>query len=422
MRKWFLCLIGAAFLAVSCAGVSKMPRPGRAEKQLPTTPQPHVLTGLEVLLKQHPIELEGKRVGLITNPTGVTSELVQNVDAMLEAGINLVALFGPEHGVRGDVEGGRAVQSYVDERTGLTVYSLYGATRKPTAEMLRGVDVLVYDIQDIGIRPYTYISTLALAMQAAAEHGIPFVVLDRPNPLGGILVEGPVLEEAFKSFIGIYPIPYVYGLTVGELARFFNREFGIGCNLRVVKMQGWRRSMLWPDTGLPWVPTSPHIPHWFTALYCAATGALGELGTVCEGVGTPSPFELVGAPWADANKLAAELNARDLPGVRFRPVTFRPFYFRFAGQTVRGVHIHILDPRRFRPMLVQVHLLHALLKLHPEAGLFKSERLDSFDRAWGTDRVRKLLLAGMSPEDVVASWRDSLEAYLAKRRSYLMYE
>lgn len=414
LRLYAFVLIAALFLG--CATARKPGAPSG-----PGSFHGKVLTGLDVLLRDKPAELLGKRLGLITNPTGVTSSLEQNVDALIRNGFQVVALFGPEHGVRGDVEGGKGITSYTDERTGLPVYSLYGKTRKPTPEMLRGVDVLVFDIQDIGIRPYTYISTMALAMEAAAENGLPFVVLDRPNPLGGQLVEGPVLDERFKSFIGIYPIPYVYGLTVGELAAFFNREFGISCDLRVIRMRGWQRSMLWPDTELPWVPTSPHIPHWFTALYCAATGAIGELGTVCEGVGTPAPFELIGAPWIDAYKLADELNRRRLPGVFFRPVTFRPFYFRFAEQSLSGVQIHILDPRKFRPVWTQLHILHALIRLHPEAGIFDSERVASFDRAWGTDQVRQMLLEGKTPEEIVQEWQEQLADYLVRRQSYLLY-
>jgi uncharacterized protein YbbC (DUF1343 family) len=411
----------AALLAAWAIGCAPIRRAGRHAQLPPEAHPPYTVTGLESLLREPPADLRGSRLGLITNPTGVTSDLRQNVDALTEAGFALAALFGPEHGVRGDVEGGAKVDSYVDSRTGLPVFSLYGTHRKPTPEMLRGVDALVFDIQDIGIRPYTYISTMALAMEAAAELNIPFVVLDRPNPLGGELVEGPVLEEQFRSFIGIHPIPYVHGLTVGELARFFNEEFGIHCRLRVIPMQGWKRSYLWPDTQLPWVPTSPHIPHWLSALYCATTGAIGELGTVSEGVGTPSPFELIGAPWVDPYQLAAELNRRQLPGVRFRPVTVRPFYFRFAGQTVGAVQIHILEPKQFRPVEVQIHILHALVKLYGPDRLFQTDRIDAFDKAWGTDRVRTMLVAGADPAAILSSWQEELAVFRQKRQRYLLY-
>jgi len=382
---------------------------------------PNVLPGIDVLLRERRDLLAGKRVGLITNPTGLTSSLQANIDALREAGVHLVALFGPEHGVRGDVEAGRAVASYTDAKTGIPVYSLYGKTRKPTAKMLRGVDLLLYDIQDIGSRPYTYISTMAVSMEAARDAGIPFVVLDRPNPLGGELVDGPVLEPQFKSFIGIYPIPYVYGLTVGELAQLFNEEFGIGCDLTVIPMKGWHRNMLFEDTGLVWVPTSPHIPHPLTAFYCATTGGMGELGTVNEGVGTPLPFELVGAPWIDAEKLANELNARHLAGVFFRPTSYRPYYFRFKNEQLWGVQIHILDPRVFRPVLTQLHILHALLKLFPDHNIFETDRTASFDRAWGTDQVRLMLTRGADPETIVASWQEKLAHYRRVRQKYLLY-
>ena len=421
LRTAGVSLVVLAILAVGC-GTSR--KQGVTVPETKSQSQVHakVLPGIDVLLQERLDLVAGKRVGLITNPTGLTSRLKANIDALREAGVNLVALFGPEHGVRGDVEAGKAVSSYTDPKTGIPVYSLYGKTRKPTPEMLRGVDILLYDIQDIGSRPYTYISTMALAMEAARDAGIPFVVLDRPNPLGGNLVDGPVLDPKFKSFIGIYPIPYVYGLTVGELARLFNSEFRIGCDLTVVPMKGWHRDMLFGDTGLVWVPTSPHIPHALTPFYCATTGGLGELGTVNEGVGTPLPFELVGAPWVDADKLADELNGLGLPGVFFRPTAYRPYYFRFANQQLWGVQIHILDPHVFRPVTTQLHILHALHKLFPDHDLLVSERASSFDRAWGTDQVRLLLAEGKDPETILKSWQPGISAYMRMRSRYLLYQ
>ncbi len=424
MRSWLTGLLLALFgmsLTVGC-GASRKAGVESAVQSVGEKTRSKVLPGIDVLLRERLDLLKDKRVGLITNPTGLTSDLRTNIDALQEAGVNLVALFGPEHGVRGDVEAGKAVASYTDAKTGIPVYSLYGKTRKPTPEMLKNVDVLLYDIQDIGSRPYTYISTMAVSMEAARDAGTPFVVLDRPNPLGGQLVEGPVLNPQFKSFIGIYPIPYIYGLTVGELARLFNEEFGIGCDLTVVPMKGWHRDMLFEDTGLVWVPTSPHIPHPLTAFACAATGGMGELGTVNEGVGTPLPFELVGAPWIDAEKLANALNARRLPGVFFRPTAYRPYYFRFKNQQLWGVQIHILDPHIFHPVLTQLHILHALLSLFPSHNIFDTNRTASFDRAWGTDQVRLMLSQGADPESIVASWQEKLSQYREIRRKYLMYE
>ncbi len=381
-----------------------------------------VKPGIDVLIEKRFDVLQGRRVGLITNPTGVTSDLRSTIDVLKQApGVRLVALFGPEHGVRGNIMAGKRVASYVDKKTGLPVYSLYGRVRKPTPKMLKNIDILVYDIQDIGNRTYTYIYTMALAMQAAAEKGIPFVVLDRPNPLGGELVEGPVLEPKFKSFIGLYPIPYIYGMTVGELAKLINDEFGIRCDLKVVPMEGYRRSMRWQDTGLQWVATSPHIPHAETALYCAATGIIGELQTVSEGVGYTQPFQLIGQKWIDPERLAAELNRRNLPGVYFRPCYFRPYYFRFQNQELGGVQIHILDPERFSPMRTQLHILHALLKLYPRRKIFGTPRKKQFDRAMGTDRVRLALLNGKGPDEVIRSWQPALEKFLQVRQKYLLY-
>ncbi len=384
--------------------------------------EPKIKVGIEVLLAEQMNLIKGRNIGLITNPTGVTSRLKSTIDALHEnRDVRLVALFGPEHGVRGDIEGGKAVEGYVDQRTGVPVHSLYGKARKPTPEMLNGVDVLLYDIQDIGSRAYTYIYTMALAMEAAKEKGIPFMVLDRPNPLGGELVEGPVLDPAFKSFIGLYPIPYVYGLTVGELAQLFNNEFDIHVKLHVVPMQGWQRSMRFEDTNLPWVPTSPHIPHAGTALFCAAVGCIGELHTVNEGVGYTSPFELIGAPWLNGEQLADELNKRNLPGVRFRALHYRPFYFAFQNQDLAGVQIHIIDPKSFRPMQVQIHILTALKKLFPQQDLFATDRVTSFDRAMGTDKVRLAVAAGEEAEKIISTWQTDLQNFLQTREKYLLY-
>jgi uncharacterized protein YbbC (DUF1343 family) len=382
-----------------------------------------VKPGVEVLVAKHLHLLEGKRVGLITNPTGVTSDLTSTVDVLHGLpNVRLAALFGPEHGVRGDAFAGEKVGHSSDRKTGIPIYSLYnGPLAPPTPEMLQNVEVLIYDIQDIGSRAYTYIYTLALAIQGAAKAGIPVVVLDRPNPLGGNLIEGPVLNERFKSGIGLYPIPYIYGLTVGELANFFNDEFGIHANLTVVPMEGWRREMIFADTGLPWVLTSPHVPHPETVFHIAATGCIGELHSLSDGVGYTLPFELIGQTWIDPEKLAAELNGRNLPGVRFRPLYFRPYYFGFKDEQLAGVQIHLTNFREFLPMLTQLHILAAVRKLYPDQEIFNPERVKSFDRAMGTDQVRLALLRGDSPERIVASWEKDLASYRMKREGYLLY-
>lgn len=390
---------------------------------LPLVLHAQVKPGVEVLLTEQLDLIKGKRVGLITNPTGVTSQLVSTIDALsAQPGVTLAALFGPEHGVRGDIFAGEYVADTIDTRTGVPVYSLYGKNRAPTPEMLKDIEVLIYDIQDIGSRAYTYIYTMALSMQAAARQGIPFIVLDRPNPLGGDLIEGPVLEENFKSFIGLYPIPYIYGLTVGELAQYFNQEYQFGTQLTVVPMRGWRRYMMFAETGLPWVPTSPHVPHAQTVYHIAATGCMGELSAVNEGVGYTLPFELIGHTWIDGAKLAAALNAEKLPGVLFRPLHYRPYYFGHKDMPLSGVQMHIVAPQIFRPMLTQLYILATLYKLYPEQNIFNPARVKSFDQAMGTDSVRLRLLRGDSPATIYLSWEPALKEYRAKRERYLLYD
>lgn len=381
-----------------------------------------VRLGIDVLLAEKKSLVQDKRIGLITNPTGLTSAHQSSIDALHALpDARLTALFGPEHGVRGDADAGEHVGSHVDEKTGVQVFSLYGRDNKPTARMLEQVDVLIYDIQDIGSRAYTYIYTMALAMEAAREKGIPFLVLDRPNPLGGLLMEGPVLDIRFKSFIGLYPIPYIYGMTVGELAQYFNKEFGINCDLTVVPMSGWQRQMRFADTGVMWVPTSPHIPYPITVWSCATTGCIGELHQVCEGVGMPGPFDYIGAPWMQADELARELNGRAIPGVFFRPLHFKPFYGNFKGIDLQGVQIHIVDVNAFRPMFTQIHILCALHKLYPEKDIYDTNRIDMFRKAMGTDQVEKQIKAGWTAEKIVDSWHADLEKFRQTREKYLIY-
>lgn len=403
-------LLGIVVLVLSCNRISAVA-------------PPHVMPGIDVLKASHFEIINGKSVGLITNATGMTGDLQSTIDVLNEAqNVTLVALFGPEHGVRGDIEGGKKVPQYTDTKTGITVYSLYGKQRKPTPDMLKKIDVLIYDIQDIGSRAYTFIYTMAYGMQAAKERGIPFIVLDRPNPLGGNLVEGNVLDPAFSSFIGLYPIPYIYGMTVGELARLFNDEFDIQCDLTVVPMKGWRRYMRYEDTGLLWVPTSPHVPHAFVSFFVAMTGGLGELHTVSEGVGYTSPFEIVGAPWIAAEKLAENLNNRHLPGVYFRPTYFRPYYMKWAGQQCQGVHIHVTDWEALRPAATQIHILAAINELYPDQKIFETDRIRMFDKANGTDQIRLMLQRGVPAEQIITSWQDDLQRFLTVRKKYLMYE
>lgn len=382
----------------------------------------HVVPGIDAFFERLEL-IKGKRVGLITNPTGITINLIPTVDTLFHhAHIKLVALFGPEHGIRGDVLAGDWVSDFKDRHTGLPVFSLYGKTRKPTPEMLHEIDVLLFDIQDIGCRTYTYIYTMALAMEAASEHKIPFIVLDRPNPMGGLLVEGPLLEPALSSFIGKYPIPYVHGMTVGELAQLFNQEFQIKADLTVIPMKNWKRESSFFRTHLPWIPTSPHIPQMTTPFYYATVGAIGELLTLNNGVGYTLPFELLGAPWIDGDHLAAVMNTEKLPGVKFIAYHYRPFYSIFATQPISGVKIHISDFTIFKPMLTQLTLLWHLKNLHPEAPIFDPKRNDMFDKAMGTRRIRQIMERNGSLQELLTVYEEKMPQFLSLRAKYLLYQ
>lgn len=387
-----------------------------------------IKTGIEVLKDERFRRLEGKRVGLITNPTGVDNHLKSTIDILHEApNVRLVALYGPEHGVRGNAHAGDTIGGSIDPATGLPVYSLYGKTHKPTRDMLRDVDVLVYDIQDIGCRSFTYISTMGLAMQAAAEAGIDFIVLDRPNPLGGERVEGCVVEDGYTSFVSQYPIPYVYGLTCGELARLLNEEGMIGarCRLQVVKMRGWRRRMDYAATGLPWVLPSPHIPHAETALFYPATGILGELGTLSIGVGYTLPFQLFAAPWIDAAQLARRMNALRVPGVSFRPIYLKPFYATFKGEFIQGVQVHLTDARRAALSELQFLAMQELATLYPSHNplqMADSVRLRMFDKVCGSPEIRRRFSRRFRWDDVRDYWMKDADAFRRLSRKYYLYK
>ncbi|HWR55894.1 MAG TPA: DUF1343 domain-containing protein [Negativicutes bacterium] len=362
----------------------------------------------------------GKRVGLITNQTGIDSEYRSSID-VLKAKTNLVALYSPEHGIRGHVTAGKGVDSARDPKTGLPVYSLYGATKKPTPEMLEDIDVLVFDIQDVGARFYTYIYTMAYAMQSCAEQGKTFVVLDRPNPVGGEIVEGGTVKPGFTSFIGLYPIPMRHGLTVGELAQLFNTEYGIGCQLAVVPMQGWKRSMFYEETGAPWVLTSPNIPTPDTAVVYSGTGIFGGTN-VSEGVGTTRPFEFVGAPWLDALELADYMNKLALPGVVFRPAYFTPQYSKQQGNVCGGVQIHVTDKRAYRAVKTGVYLLAAIKELSGDK--FHLSRpgnpaQETIDLAVGDDSLSKGVF---TPAELLQKWEQEAEAFKQISKKYYLYQ
>jgi uncharacterized protein YbbC (DUF1343 family) len=419
----------ALALLVAIGSIRLMADPSLSE--VPMQGQP-VATGAEVLVASSFSQIAGKRVGLISNQTGrVRGEHL--ADLLSRApNVKLTALFAPEHGFRGAAEAGAMVGGDTDAKTGLPIYSLYGASRKPTLSMLRNVDVLVFDIQDVGARFYTYISTMGLAMRAAAAAGIPFVVLDRPNPLGGEYVSGFVLEAPLRTFVGQYPIPIVHGMTVGELARMIKGERWLDgletLDLRVVEMQGWRRAMRWPQTQLAWVATSPNIPAFESALFYPGMGMVGET-EVSEGRGTPTPFSLFGAPWLDAARAVTHLNALGLRGVRFEATSFTPrsipgvaAHPRFEGKTIKGVHIVATDVGQVEPLEIGIHVLSMLIaeaRSQKIAKLFGN--LAMFHAIAGTKRLYRMLANGSRGADIVAAWQNESAHFKVQRAPYLLY-
>lgn len=388
-----------------------------------------VSPGIETLRDNDFEPLRGKRVGLITNPTGVDNRLQSTIDILNDApDVELVALFAPEHGVRGDILAGEKVSDTVDKRTGISVHSLYGATRRPTPEMLRDIDVLVYDIQDNGCRSYTFISTMGLAMEQCARLGKEFMVLDRPNPLGGNKVEGPLVEPDCISFVSQYPIPYIYGLTPGELARFLAGEKMIKSdkplNLTVVPMTGWKRNMLFEHTGMPWVPTSPQLPSAETAIYYPATGIAGELDYVSIGVGYTLPFRTVAAPWIKGQQLADALNERQIPGVIFRPITYLPQFGAFKGQHVEGVQIYVTDFDLAQLTLLQFHIMEALADIYPAhqaSADAKAARFAMFDKVVGSKKLRPTFFKRHKVADILPLWTDGTDDFVSRKTKYHIY-
>lgn len=381
------------------------------------------------MLKQQNFKiLEGKRVGLITNPTGVDNQMKSTIDILFEASnVNLVALYAPEHGVRGDAHAGDQVDDEKDPKTGLPVYSLHGRTRKPEPAMLKDVDVLVYDIQDIGCRSFTYISTMGLAMEAAAEHDVEFVVLDRPNPLGGLKIEGGLVEDQFISFVSQFKIPYVYGLTCGELALLLNGENMLkkSCKLQVVPMKGWKRKMIYEETGLQWISSSPHIPHPITALFYPVSGILGELGYMSIGVGYPLPFELFAAEWVDAEKLAENMNKLNLPGLYFKPIYFKPFYATGQGKRLKGIQVHMMDYAAARLSEVQFYVMQEIAVLYPDRAVFdcaNPQRFNMFDKVSGSDFVRQTFTKTNRFEDIKDFWYKEVDGFRKISKKYYLYK
>lgn len=388
-----------------------------------------VKVGIEVLRDAGFAPLQGKRVGLITNPTGVDRNLKSTIDILHDApGVELTALFSPEHGVRGDVYAGAHVGSYKDPATGVTVYSIFGKTLKPTPEMLMDVDVLVYDIQDIGCRSYTFISTMGNAMEACAALGKKFIVLDRPNPVGGNKIEGSLTEPDCVSFVSRFPIPYLYGMTPGELARYLNEEGllegGKKVDLDVITMEGWTRDMPFEQTGQPWLLPSPHIPTAETALYYPASGILGDLYVVSIGVGYTLPFKLFAAPWVNADSLSMRLNGLDIPGVCFRPIHYKPFYSTYKGENVSGVECYVVDKVAAPLTLIQFYVMQELAAMYPDhnpMAISDVKRHAMFDKVCGSKQIRKLFSKNCRVDDMRSYWEKDVEPFRKASAPYYLY-
>lgn len=382
-----------------------------------------VTNGLDVFLEQHTDLVKGKRVGLLTNPTGINSNKQASVDLFkANPKIDLQVLFAPEHGIRGDIKAGENFGNTRDPKTGLTVYSLHGGKdHRPTKEALDKIDVLIYNIQDIGCRSYTYIWHMAECMSACAAAGKTFIVLDVPNPMGSIIADGPIIENKFRSFIGLYPIPYCYGLTAGELARYLNKEENINCKLYVVPMKNYRRDMNWAETGLPWVPTSPHVPNPRSAQGYCITGTIGTLGQTNIGLGF-APFEIIAAPWINSEHMVNYLTAQNIPGIKFSAFNCTPEKGFMAGKLIHGVKISVSDTSNCRPIVATIAILCYLQKYCSKDFKWQPEKFAGFDKAIGTAKVREMVMAGADYKTIVAAWDKPLSNFKAKTAQYKIYK
>lgn len=383
-----------------------------------------VRTGLTVLLEDRIHLIAGKRVGVVSHTAAVLPDLTGIVDAMIAAGAQVAALFGPEHGFAGAAADGAAVDNEMDRRTGLPVYSLYGEVREPAPNMLANLDALVVDFQDVGVRYYTYLSTLYYVLRGAGKAGLPVYVLDRPNPINGVTVEGPLIEPGHESFVGIVPIPIRHGMTLGELARYMNSEYDLGADLTVIAMEGWRRDMWWDETGLPWVTPSPAMPHLSTATVYPGMCFI-EGTNLSEGRGTALPFEVTGAPWLDAYALAERLNRLILPGVAFRPHIFKPTASKHSGVVCEGVQVHVMDRHTFRPVITGLHVLAACRELSMNEFEFLNAswegRPPHMDLLAGSGQIREHLIRGQPVDEFAHAWSPVREQFEKKRSPHLMY-
>jgi uncharacterized protein YbbC (DUF1343 family) len=372
--------------------------------------------------------LDGARVGLVCNPASVDGQLVHAADRLARmTRVRLTALFGPQHGFRSDVQDNMIESPHAqDARRSVPVYSLYSETREPTAEMLSGLDALIVDLQDVGTRIYTFVYTMANCLRAAARHGVKVIVCDRPNPIGGVAIEGAVLDPAFTSFVGQFEIPMRHGLTIGELARLFNEGFGIGAPLEVIPMENWRRDQYFDETGVPWVMPSPNMPTLDAAVVYPGT-VLFEATELSEGRGTTKPFELIGAPWIDGDRFADAMNARALPGVRFRSAFFEPTFQKHAGRTCGGCQVHVLDRRLFEPVRTGVALIEEFRRQAPERFAWKQPPYEyeyekaPIDIMWGSDRLRTALESAIPADEIARGWAKEVAAFEEFRRPYLLY-
>jgi uncharacterized protein YbbC (DUF1343 family) len=385
-----------------------------------------VLLGFDRLLSSN--RLAGRRVGLVCNPASVNRSLEHAADRLsAQGGVTLAALFGPQHGFQADVQDNMIETPHArDAARRIPVYSLYSETREPTADMLAGVDCLVVDLQDVGARIYTFVYTMAHCLRAGRTHGVPVIVCDRPNPIGGLAVEGPILHEGYESFVGEFPIPMRHGMTIGELARLFNERFGIGATLEVVAMDGWTRSMYGDETGLPWVIPSPNMPTLDTALVYPGS-VLFEGTNVSEGRGTTRPFEMLGAPWVDARAASDHLNGLALPGVRFRPVVFEPTFHKHAGRSCGGCQIHVTDRQAFKPVLTGVAVMRELRRAGPPQFAWRQPPYEyehekmPIDILAGSSELRSQLEADHPPLEIASAWEDGVARFEEVRRRFLMY-
>ena len=440
-RAGLVLMLAAMIIWVACQSQKESRTPDEQKK---------VRLGIEVFLEKHLDLVEGKRVGLITNPTGINSRLETSVDLFYKnQKINLVALFGPEHGVRGNAQAGEYVPFYIDKRYdipeySIPVFSLYGQSLKPAKgmfedideymrsfdthkvgkipehSMVESIDVLIFDIQDVGTRIYTYVATLAYCMEASAESDIEFIVLDRPNPINGISIEGPLLEyPEYSSFVGLYPLPVRHGMTVGELASYFNDEFlEKKARLTVIPMQGWKRGMWHDETSLPWVIPSPNMPSLDTATVYPGQVFL-EGTNVSEGRGTTKPFELFGAPWIDGYRLTKELNRLNLPGVKFREAWFTPTFSKYKGELCGGAEIHVVDRNQYRSFDSSLFIIKTILEMYPENFKFHT---DYFDKIMGTPKIREAIENGNAINDIIESYKEELNSFSKLREPYLLYK